>query len=269
LLIAPAADGWLMVVDHVEHLSEAIPDRDGLLAELGHSSGRIAVDIVVADSDELILSLTDERGAQFQLEIGHGGLKGGALEPWQCVLVPGLSTEDDEVPVVVLVDGPRWKSAAPPTTRNVSAVGCHCIIWSPEDLRTLPARFIPSCNDWYCSGENATIQFIRCVITGTVITEGRFAIATDQANGQTAAKVERRYNLLRRWIKKTCINSVVRWRNPNFPEAPAGPNRSANPSNPDGSLWVGPSAVNWLIADATRRIKIWPKAPVEGAISQR
>lgn len=30
-----------MAVDHVEHLSKAIPDRDGPLAELGHSPGRI------------------------------------------------------------------------------------------------------------------------------------------------------------------------------------------------------------------------------------
>lgn len=94
LLIAPAGDGWLMVVDHLEHPSEAIPDRDGLLAELGHSPGKIAVDIVVADSDDLILSLIDESGAQFQLEIGHGGVKNGALEPWQRVLVAGQSIED-------------------------------------------------------------------------------------------------------------------------------------------------------------------------------
>lgn len=31
-------------------------------------------------------------------------------------------------PAVLLVNGPRWKSAAPPTTRNVSAVGPYCII---------------------------------------------------------------------------------------------------------------------------------------------
>jgi hypothetical protein len=136
-------------------------------------------------------------------------------------------------PAVLLVDGPRWKSAAPPTTRNVSAVGYYCIIWSPEDLPNLPAEFIPSCNDWYCRGEHATIQFIRCIITGTVITEGRFAIATDQASATTAANVQRRYNLLRRWIKKTYVNSVVRW----------------------------------LSADATRRIKIFREALVEGAIS--
>jgi hypothetical protein len=75
LLIAPAGDGWIMVVDHVEHLPEAIFDRDGLLAELGLSPGRVAVDIVVADSDSLILSLIDEKGVQFQLEIEHGRLK--------------------------------------------------------------------------------------------------------------------------------------------------------------------------------------------------
>jgi hypothetical protein len=172
-------------------------------------------------------------------------------------------------PVVLLVDGPRWKSAAPPTTRKVSSVGYYCIIWSPEDLPQLRAEFILSCNDWYCRGEYATIQFIRCVITGTVITQGRFAIATDQANVRTAANVERRYNLLRRWIKKTYINSLVRWCNPGIPEAPVGPNKSANPSGPDRSRWVGPSAMNWLTADATRRIKISPETLVEGSISQR
>ena len=32
-------------------------------------------------------------------------------------------------PAVLLVDGPRWKVAVPPTTRNISAVGSYCIIW--------------------------------------------------------------------------------------------------------------------------------------------
>ena len=48
------------------------------------------------------------------------------------------------------------------------------------------------------------------VIVGTVITVDRFAIATDQASETNAADVKRRYNLLRRWIKKTYINSVGR-----------------------------------------------------------
>jgi hypothetical protein len=42
-------------------------------------------------------------------------------------------------PAVLLVDGPRWKTATPRITRNVSAVGTYCMIWSPEDLPDLPA----------------------------------------------------------------------------------------------------------------------------------
>jgi hypothetical protein len=172
-------------------------------------------------------------------------------------------------PAVLLINGPRWKSAAPPATRHISAIGHYCIIWSPNDLQTLPAEFIPSCNDWYCRGEYATIQFLRSAITGTVITEGRFAIATDEASQKTAvAAVERRYNLLRRLVKKTYVNAVVHWRNPQVPEAPAGPDRSANPSSLDRSLWVGPSAMTWLTADPARRIRIAPNILVEGAVTQ-
>lgn len=131
----------------------------------------------------------------------------------------------------------------------------------------MPADFIPSCNDWYCRGEYATIQLLRSVITGTVVTEGRFAIATDQASQQTAtANVERRYNMLRRLIKKTYVNGVVHWRNPQVPQAPAGRDRSANPSNLDRSLWVGPSAMTWLTADPMRRIKITPNTLIEGTV---
>ena len=167
---------------------------------------------------------------------------------------------------VLLVDGPRWKTASPPTTRNVSAVGWYCIIWSPEDLPDLTAKFIPTCNDWYCTAEYATIQFLRCKITEAVITEGRLAISTDPANKATAAGVERRYKLLRRTIQKTYLNSVVRWRNPNRPEAPAGPSRSANPSEPDGSLWVGPAAMRWLAGDTARRINQSLASSVEGVL---
>jgi hypothetical protein len=166
-------------------------------------------------------------------------------------------------PVVVLVNGPRWKSSAPPITRDIFAVGGYCIIWSPEDLPMLPARFIPSCNDWYCNGEYATVQFIRSIITGTVITVGRLAIATDHADERTAANIKRRYDLLRRWIKKTCANSAVRWHNPKATEALAGPNRSPNSSDLDRSLWIGPCAINWLNAEVVRRIKISPKSLVE------
>ncbi len=156
-------------------------------------------------------------------------------------------------PAVLLIDGPRWKSATPPTTRNISAVGDYCIIWSPEDLSELGADFIPTCNDWYFRTAYATIQFLRCEITETVITEGRLAISTGAASKETAANVERRYKLLSRSIKKTYVNSVVRWRNP----------------EPDRSLWVGPTAMTWLAGVAARRIKIFPASPVEGIIGER
>jgi hypothetical protein len=170
---------------------------------------------------------------------------------------------------VLLVDGPRWKTATPPTTQNVSAVVRYCIIWSPEDVPELPAEFIPTCNDWYCRAECATIQFLRCEIAGTVITEGRLAISTGPAHKTTAANVERRYRLLRRTIQKPYLNSVVRWRNPKVPEAPAGPSRSANPSKPDPSLWVGPAAISWLAGDPARCIKQFLASYVEGLVYQR
>jgi hypothetical protein len=169
-------------------------------------------------------------------------------------------------PAVLLVDGPRWKTATPPTTRNLSTAGWYVIIWSPEDLAELPAEFIPTCNDWYCRGEYATIQFLRSQVTGTVITEGRFAISTEPAQKTTAANVERRYRLLRRAVQKTYMSSVVRWRNPGLPESPGGPSRSANTSKPDRSLWVGPAAMAWLAADASRRIKQDATFVIEGTI---
>jgi hypothetical protein len=178
----------------------------------------------------------------------------------------GLMSELLRDPAVLLIDGPRWKSSTPSTTRDISAVGGYCIIWSPGDLPQLPARYIPSCNDWYCTAEYATIQFVRCSLADTTIRQGRLAISTGPANERTAANVEHRYKSLARAIKKTYLNSIVRWRNPDLPEAPATPGRSANPSKPDRSLWVGPAAMTWLRADRQRHIK--PLAGgAEGAIS--
>jgi hypothetical protein len=92
-MIAPAGDGWLMVVDHVEELRAAMYDTDGLLAELIHTYGTPAVDIIVADSDDLVLLLTDGGVPQSQLVIDRRGLQ-GALEPWERLLLPGQSVED-------------------------------------------------------------------------------------------------------------------------------------------------------------------------------
>jgi hypothetical protein len=94
LMIAPAGDGWVVVFDHVERPGEALSDNDGLLRELSCSPGRTALDIIVGDSDDLILLLIDGGELQSQLEIGRRGLKSGALEVWQRLLLPGKSVED-------------------------------------------------------------------------------------------------------------------------------------------------------------------------------
>lgn len=166
----------------------------------------------------------------------------------------------------VLIDGPRWKSETPPVTRNVSEIGSHGIIWSPNDLAVLPAKFISSCGDWACRGEHATIQFLRSSIVDSVITEGRLAISTDPLRHDGAGQVERRYKFLSRSIKRTYENAIVRWRNPHLPHPTSTTKRTANPSNLDRSLWVGPFAHRWLADDSSRRIKQDPSFRVEGTV---
>lgn len=109
-------------------------------------------------------------------------------------------------------------------------------------------------------------QFLRCSVIDTVITEGRLAISTDTGKTKTAANVERRYKLLVRAIKRTYRNSIVRWRNPDLPDAPAEPARSANPSEPDRSLWVGSAAMTWFADDTARHIKNFPTSRVQGIV---
>jgi hypothetical protein len=92
-MIAPAGDGWLMVFDHVEDPGAAIADGDGLLAEVGRTSGALAIDIIVADSDDLVFLLTQAGELLAQLTIDRRGLH-GALEAWQPLLLPGQTIED-------------------------------------------------------------------------------------------------------------------------------------------------------------------------------
>lgn len=94
MMIAPAGHGWLLLFDHVERPSEAFSDDGSLLRELNGSPDETSVDIMVADSDDMILSLVDGSQLRSQLEIDHRGLKGGALEAWQRLLAPGKSIED-------------------------------------------------------------------------------------------------------------------------------------------------------------------------------
>jgi len=94
LLIAPAGDGWLMVVDHVEDLSTSTYDSDRLLAELIHAPDAVALDIIVADSDQLVLSLHHAGNPPSLLVVGHGGIEEGAPEALQRLLLAGQSVED-------------------------------------------------------------------------------------------------------------------------------------------------------------------------------
>lgn len=171
---------------------------------------------------------------------------------------------------VQLINGPRWKSSSPVITRNIFEIGFYCLIWSPDDLPILAAEYIPQQNDWYCRSEFATIQFLRCSIKDDVISDGRIAVSTWDAPVQTAEAVERRYKQLRKSIKKEFRNSVVHWQNTAATILPAGLNRSANPSNPDKALWVGPAALKWLASSKRRCIKQSFESRVEGRlIAQR
>src|SRR5262249_32519041 len=67
ILVASAGVGWLVVADHLQQPSLSIPDPDGLIAELNASHAGTSIDVVVADSDDLMLGLSDHGHAQSQL----------------------------------------------------------------------------------------------------------------------------------------------------------------------------------------------------------
>src|SRR5689334_11041222 len=80
---------------------------------------------------------------------------------------------------VRLIDGPRWKAPTPGAFRSIDAVsGDYCIIWSLVDRPSLSARYVSSCDEWYCDSEAATIQFLRSKLVGSALTEGRLAVNT-------------------------------------------------------------------------------------------
>lgn len=159
---------------------------------------------------------------------------------------------------IQFIDGPRWKTKAPNPKRSIDGVGHYCMIWSPNDLEMLKSRYIPECGDFYCESEYATIQWLRSEASDLSLTNGRIAISTDyDLEGFPEAKanqVDARFNRLRRFIKKHYKNSVARWYNEDLPFNSGEAERSANPSLPDKSLWIGPAAMAWLKADESRRI---------------
>jgi hypothetical protein len=168
------------------------------------------------------------------------------------------------------IAGPRWKTETPKTSRSLAGLDdFYCIIWSTSDIAKLTADYIPSCNDWYCRSEYATIQFLRSEMDESIITERRIAVSTISRHDFPASSVkrlERRYGDLRKYFRKNYSNSVIQWRNPMVPYAPAGPDRSANPSKPDPQVWVGPHALRWLREQPDRRIKQFRQGNIEAVL---
>lgn len=168
------------------------------------------------------------------------------------------------------IAGPRWKTETPISARSLAGIaGNYCIIWSTSDIPEMKSEYIPACNDWYCRSEYATIQFLRSEIDEMVMTEGRIAVSTISQHDFPASRVknlENRYSALRKYIRTNYSNSIVQWRNPFVPYAPAGPNRSANPGKPDAQVWVGPHALRWLREQSDRRVKQTRHSVVEAVL---
>jgi hypothetical protein len=168
------------------------------------------------------------------------------------------------------IAGPRWKAETPKTSRSLDDIDdYYCIIWSTNDVAKLTAEYIPSCDDWQCRSEYATIQFLRSEIHEPVITEERIAVSSMPGRDFPASSVkslEKRYEVLRKYVRTNYSNSIIQWCNPTIPYAPAGPNRSANPSKPDPQVWVGPHALRWLRERSDRRIKQTRQSIVEAVL---
>ena len=151
---------------------------------------------------------------------------------------------------VRFVHGPRWPTEEPAHSRALEDIGWYCIVWSTDDMPKLESEYISTCDDWYCRSEYATLQMLRSEFDGTNLTDGRFAISTlydlPQFPEDKAKQVDARFKMIRRYIKKNYVNSIIRWYSSRAPIAPRAPKRSPNPSDPDNKMWVGPAALEWF-----------------------
>lgn len=171
---------------------------------------------------------------------------------------------------VRFIAGPRWIKEEPITSRSLADIDdTYCIIWATSDISRLDAEYIPTCDDWYCRSGHATIQFLRSEMDEFLITEGRIAVSTIPSHNfpdSSVKSLEMRYGMLRKYLRKNYSNSIIQWQNPMLPYAPKGPNRSANPSEPDTQVWVGPHALRWLREGKDRRIKQMRQSIVEAVL---
>jgi hypothetical protein len=99
------------------------------------------------------------------------------------------------------------------------------------------------------------IQFWRSQLVGSVLTDGRIALATSGFNLESrlphalVEESEALYRRLRRHVRRHFANSVVRWWNPSLPPGPT------NPTSLDQAMWVGPAAMAWWTSDPDHRLK--------------
>lgn len=143
----------------------------------------------------------------------------------------------------VLVEGPRWEIRKPLllNPKRLPARAGYVVIWNPADVPRLKTRRYPDGHGFEIANEPETIQFLRCCICdGTVLTEGRIAVACPDGH-----PVERRYKALRKWIRGTFRNRVVCW---------TDAERTVR-SPPDATVWVSPGALAWLASDERRQFK--------------
>jgi len=94
VLIASAGDGWLMVADRLEQPTASFDDPDGLIAELNASHAGMAIEVSIADSDDLVLRLIEHGHEQSQLALDTRGRLDGHLQPWQRVLMAERTVDD-------------------------------------------------------------------------------------------------------------------------------------------------------------------------------
>ena len=106
------------------------------------------------------------------------------LHPGEEVLVFQEIVSEDGV---VVTNGSNWPTAEPPVVRDVSELEGSADIWSPMEFPNAHAERVESRkgNFWSFRDSSATVQWILCQLwDSSVLTEGRFAIATSPTDPQ-------------------------------------------------------------------------------------
>lgn len=103
---------------------------------------------------------------------------------------------------------------------------------------------------WYCKSEHFTLQFLRSGFQygEPFLFEGRIAGCTtdkgqEYLHESSALLVEKRYESLRKWIRRSYWNNVLIYQNIALPRS------ATNPIKPAGNVWVGAFAMKWLQDD--------------------